>query len=82
MLTVAFLLAFVRLVLGPSLSDRVIAVDLMAVLAIGIMSVTAMAFDTPSLMQPALVLAFVAFLATIAFAVYVGRSSETDKNLS
>jgi hypothetical protein len=36
MLSVALLLAFVRLVRGPSLPDRVVALDLISILAAGI----------------------------------------------
>ena len=68
-----FALSLVRLILGPSLADRVVAVDLLAAFAVGIMTVTAITRDTPELMQPALVLAFVAFLATVAFAVYIAK---------
>jgi len=72
-LSVGFLLALIRLVIGPTLADRVLAVDLLAAFAVGITTVTAIRLDTPELMQPALVLAFVAFLATVAFAVYVAK---------
>lgn len=78
---VAFTLAFVRLVRGPSLPDRVVALDLMAALAVGIMAVAAVGLDAPALLQPALVLAFVAFLGTVAFARYVEKTGEqTDED--
>jgi multicomponent Na+:H+ antiporter subunit F len=81
MLALAFVLALVRLLRGPSLPDRVVALDLMASLAVGIMAVTAIGLDAPSLLQPALVLAFVAFLGTVAFARYVEKtgSQQEDK---
>jgi multicomponent Na+:H+ antiporter subunit F len=48
--------------------------DLMAALAVGIMAVTAIGLDAPALLLPALVLAFVAFLGTVAFARYVEKT--------
>lgn len=72
-LALAFVLALVRLVLGPTLPDRAAAADLMAPFAIGIMAVTAIVLDSSSLIQPSLVLAFVAFLATVAFARYIAK---------
>lgn len=80
----AFALAFVRLLRGPSLPDRVVALDLMAALAVGIMAVASVGLDAPALLQPALVLAFVAFLGTVAFARYVEKTGaqgtgETDE---
>ena len=38
MLTVAALLAFVRVVRGPTLPDRVVAIDLIGVLIVGVIS--------------------------------------------
>lgn len=72
-LAVGVLLAVVRLVKGPTLPDRVVAIDLFASLAVAILATSAIAFDEPNLLQPALVLALVAFLGTIAFARYVEK---------
>jgi multicomponent Na+:H+ antiporter subunit F len=80
MLALAFVLALVRLLRGPSLPDRVVALDLMASLAVGIMAVTAIGLDAPSLLQPALVLAFVAFLGTVAFARYVEKTGSQQED--
>lgn len=73
-LALAFVLALTRLVLGPSLPDRVVAVDLMAPFAIGTMAATAIVLDSPALFQPSLVLAFVGFLGTVAFARYIVKA--------
>ena len=73
-LTLAFVLAFVRLVRGPSLPDRVVALDIMGAIAVGFMSIAAIALDAPSLLQPALVVAFLAFLGTVAFARYIEKT--------
>ena len=43
----AMFLAFVRLVRGPTLPDRVVALDLMGVLAVGMLAVYAVATDQP-----------------------------------
>lgn len=79
MLALAFVFALVRLLKGPSLPDRVVALDLMAALAVGVMAVTAIGLDAPSLLQPALVLAFVAFLGTVAFARYVEKTGSQQE---
>ena len=70
---VAMFLAFIRLVLGPSLPDRVVALDLIAVLAVGLIAVYDIHSDQPVLLDAATVLALVAFLGTVAFAHYVER---------
>jgi multicomponent Na+:H+ antiporter subunit F len=73
MVAVGILLAVVRLVKGPSLPDRVVAVDLIANLAVAVLGLLAVRFDEPALLQPAMVLALVAFLGTVAFAHYIER---------
>jgi multicomponent Na+:H+ antiporter subunit F len=69
----AMLLALVRLIIGPSLADRVLALDLMATIAVAIVAVYAMAYEQPLLLDVAAVLALVAFVGTIAFALYMER---------
>jgi multicomponent Na+:H+ antiporter subunit F len=72
-MSLAFVMAFVRLVCGPSLSDRVVALDLMATIGIGFIAVYAVVSDQPVYLDVATVVALVAFLATVAFAFYVRR---------
>lgn len=74
-LMVAFALAFVRLVRGPSSADRVVALDLIAILSIGFLGVFAVASGEPAFLDAAITLALVAFLATTAFARYVEESA-------
>jgi multicomponent Na+:H+ antiporter subunit F len=72
-LNVALLLAFVRLVRGPSLPDRVVALDLIGTLVVGVIAVYAIMTGQPVLLDAAIVLALVAFLGTVAFARYVEK---------
>jgi multicomponent Na+:H+ antiporter subunit F len=78
MISVALLLAFVRLARGPSLSDRVIALDLIAVLAVGLIAMVAFAADQAVFLDAAIVLALVAFLGTVAFARYLERRAHDE----
>jgi multicomponent Na+:H+ antiporter subunit F len=73
LLGVGVVLAFIRLLRGPSLPDRVIALDILSVYGIGIIVVFAIATDQPVLVDVASVLALVSFLGTVAFASYVER---------
>ena len=70
-LIASVVLAFVRLLRGPTIPDRVIALDLMAVLGIGIISAYAILTDQSVLLDVALVIALLSFLGTVAFAYYV-----------
>ncbi len=78
MVGLALFLAFARLVRGPTLPDRVVALDLMGVLAVGMLAAYAVATDQPALMDPAAVLALVGFLGTVAFARYLERRGHDE----
>ncbi len=67
---VAILLTFVRLVRGPDLPNRVVAVDLLSALGIGVAGVAAIVSEDPVYLDVALVVALIAFLGTVAFARY------------
>lgn len=72
-LLAAMFLAFYRLVRGPSLPDRVIALDLIATLALGIIVAYAIMVGQPVFLNAAAILALIAFLGTVAFAKYLER---------
>lgn len=75
-LAVALALAFVRLILGPDLADRVVALELIATLVAGIVAVFAIGTDDPALIDVAIALALVAFIAAVAFARYAERARQ------
>ena len=70
-LVVTIVLIFVRLVRGPSLSDRVVALDLLTTVAIAIAAVFGVATDQDAFIDVATVLAIISFIGTIAFAYYI-----------
>ena len=67
----AFVLVFVRLVRGPSLPDRVVALDMVAYLAVGVIALWTLVTGVAAYLDAALVLALIAFLATVAFGRYI-----------
>jgi multicomponent Na+:H+ antiporter subunit F len=72
-LAVALLLAVVRLVTGPTLPDRVVAMDLAGVLVVGIIVVLAGWTGVPATLDAAIVIALIGFVGTVAYATYVER---------
>lgn len=78
MIGLALLLVFTRLARGPSLSDRVIALDLIGVLAVGMIAMISFEADQPIFLDAAIVLALVAFLGTVAFARYLERRAHDE----
>ncbi len=72
-LVVSIFVALIRLILGPSLPDRVVALDLISTLVIGIVAVEIVMSGQVVLLSVVMVLALVSFLGTIAFAHYLER---------
>ena len=70
-LGVALLIAFVRLVKGPTLPDRIVAMDLFGVLVVGLIVVLAGWSGVRATLDAAMVIALVGFLGTVAYATYV-----------
>jgi multicomponent Na+:H+ antiporter subunit F len=69
----AMFLALLRLVLGPSLPDRVVALDLIAMISVGFITTYAVSTDQPIFIDEAIVLAMIAFLGTVAFAYFIEK---------
>jgi multicomponent Na+:H+ antiporter subunit F len=62
-------LAFVRLVLGPTLPDRVVALDALATMGVGLLVLVTIATGQEVLLDIALAMALITFLGTIALAM-------------
>ncbi|MDI5935531.1 monovalent cation/H+ antiporter complex subunit F [Halomonas sp. M4R5S39] len=77
-MSLALCLAFVRLFRGPSLPDRVVALELFSSMIVGIIGVVAIATDVPSLLDVAIVMALMAFMAAIGFARFLERGGPRD----
>lgn len=67
------LAAFIRLAKGPSLPDRVVALDMMTVLIVAFCGLYALRSNDSAFVDVAIVLALVGFLATVALARFVER---------
>ena len=74
MLAVAAALTFVRLVRGPTLPDRVIAIDLIGVVMVCLLVVMAGLTAQAAFLDVAMVIALISFVGTVAYARYIERS--------
>ena len=74
MLAVAAGITFIRLLKGPTLPDRVIAIDLIGVLMVCLLVVTAAATAQQALLDVAMVVALISFVGTVAYSRYIERS--------
>lgn len=65
--------AFLRMIRGPSLADRVVALEYITVLTVAFAAVYAIETEHPAFLDVAVALALALFLATVAFARYLER---------
>jgi multicomponent Na+:H+ antiporter subunit F len=72
-LGLALLVAFVRLIKGPTLPDRIVAMDLIGVIVVGLIVVLAGQSGVRATLDAAIVIALIGFVGTIAYATYVER---------
>ena len=72
-LGLALLMAVARLIKGPTLPDRVVAMDLIGVLVVGVIVVLAGSTGVRATLDAAIVIALIGFVGTIAYATYVQR---------
>jgi multicomponent Na+:H+ antiporter subunit F len=73
MLLLGLLLSLVRVWRGPRTADRVIALDTAAHLTIGVCGLHALDAQEALSLRPAIPLALLAFLGTVAFARYLEK---------
>ena len=71
LLSLSTLLALWRVVRGPTLPDRVVALDLVGVLIAGIAVVSAARTGSRYFLDVAIVIALISFVGTVAYARYV-----------
>lgn len=69
----AMTLCFIRLLRGPSLCDRVIALDLLLTLASGVIALHALRTGQTVFLYVVIVTALIAFLGTMGFVYYIER---------
>jgi multicomponent Na+:H+ antiporter subunit F len=77
LLGLGLLATLVRLVRGPSIGDRILALDMMTLVAAGVIAVFAVRTGRYLYIDIAVALALLSFLATIAFARYLVSRSES-----
>jgi multicomponent Na+:H+ antiporter subunit F len=72
-LSLSVLLVFVRFVKGPGIVDRVVALDLLITIGIGIIAVYSVLTGQSTFLDIAMILALIAFLGTVAFSYYLEK---------
>lgn len=76
LLGASVLLVLFRLVRGPDLANRVVALDLLSVLGVGIAAAATVVSGDAVYLDVALILALVAFVSTVAFARFAEQGGD------
>ncbi len=74
--SLALLISLARLFMGPTLPDRVVAVDSIGVSSVGLMVLGAAVSDERVFLDAAIVIALLAFLGTVAYARYAEKENQ------
>ena len=72
-LTISMVLSLIRLIIGPSLADRIIALEIMTFMIIGIVGIYSILTTQRAFLDVAVIISLISFLSTVAFAYYLER---------
>jgi multicomponent K+:H+ antiporter subunit F len=78
MLALAMLLCLFRLLRGPSMADRVLALDTLYINSLAGLMVAGVRLEDPSFFDAAIVIGMLGFVGTVAFAKYLLRGDIID----
>jgi multicomponent Na+:H+ antiporter subunit F len=76
---VAIAITLVRILLGPSFSDRVLAMDVIGVNLISAMAILSILLQTKAFLDVILILGILAFISTIAFSKFMERGAIIER---
>lgn len=79
LLSLAFLTTVSRIVIGPTLPDRVLGLDMLTSVAIGFIAVIGIDTGFTLYIDIAIALGLVGFLATVAFARFIMARGKTEE---
>lgn len=81
-IAISTLLLVYRLIKGPSVPDRVIALDAIGINLIAITAIISIAIHTAAFVEVILLLGILAFIGTVAFSKYLekGEIIENDRD--
>ncbi len=74
-ISVSLLLNVYRLIAGPDVTDRVLALDTMVINVIGLIVLLGILFGTAMYFEAALLFAMVGFVSTVAFCKFMLRGN-------
>lgn len=75
-LSISVIFILIRFLKGPSIIDRIIALDLIITTGIGFIGAYSILTNRPAFLDVAMILALIAFLGTVAFSYYIQKRNK------
>ncbi|WP_040727159.1 K+/H+ antiporter subunit F [Thiomicrorhabdus sp. Kp2] len=73
LISLALILSFYRLIVGPSQPDRILALDTLYINSIAMLVLSGIYFDSTAYFEAALLIAVMGFVGTVALSKYLLR---------
>jgi len=70
---ISICISVIRIIIGPSLPDRIVALDMIGVTLVSSIAIISVMLTTTAFLEVILILAILAFISTIAFSKYIER---------
>lgn len=70
---ISIAMTFLRIVIGPTFPDRVIAMDVIGVNIISVIAIISIFYNTKAYLDVILILGILAFISTVAFSKFIER---------
>ncbi|WP_096201349.1 Na(+)/H(+) antiporter subunit F1 [Bacillus sp. FJAT-45350] len=81
-MSISLLVCFIRVIIGPTMSDRVVALDTFGINLIGFIGILMIIQETTAYSEIILVLGILAFIGSIALAKFLERGAVFDRDNS
>lgn len=81
-ITLAMIVLVYRIVIGPSASDRVVALDALGVALIALIGLFSIMVETSFYLEIILLLAILSFIGTVAFSKFIEKGDIIDRDNS
>ncbi|MDS9472143.1 Na(+)/H(+) antiporter subunit F1 [Sporosarcina pasteurii] len=79
LLSITIVISVLRIILGPSLPDRVLALDVIGVNLIASIAVISVLMNTKAFLEVILILGILSFIGTIAYSKYILRGIVVER---
>lgn len=73
LLGISMILSLIRLIIGPTFPDRIVALEMITFLILGIVACFSVYTGETSYLDIAIIISLISFLTTIAFAYYIEK---------